>query len=248
MSDKATADATNKLKLLSERESEQTSAQRLATEWQLAEDTFNNESVQHTISIFGSARIPSPDQSSESECASMCRFYAEAQKLAFELGQYLESLPQKHIRLITGGGPGIMEAASRGAFDAGHPSIGLNIVIPKEQRLNPFIAAKHSIEFQYFALRKMHFLKRARALVVFPGGFGTLDELFETLTLIQTRKMERIPIFLYGRDFWTRLMDLSVLAENHLIDTADESLYHVIDSVEEGFRALQPVIDALQDA
>jgi len=248
MSDKAKVDAENALKLLAEQKLEQDLAQRLAAEWQLAEDTFNNESVQHTISIFGSARIPSPDQAEQSECANMCRFYEEAHQLAFELGRYIESLPAKHIRLITGGGPGIMEAASRGAFDAGHPSIGLNIVIPKEQRLNPFIAAKHSIEFQYFALRKMHFLIRARALIVIPGGFGTLDELFETLTLIQTRKMERIPIFLYGRDFWTRLMDLSLLAENHLIDTADVTLYHMIDSVEEGFQAIKPVLDALVEA
>ncbi|MCC5854424.1 MAG: LOG family protein [Idiomarina sp.] len=220
-------------------------AERLAHEWQLAEDTFSNELVEHTISIFGSARIPAPDQEAPPGCEIMSHFYQEARDLAFRLGEYLQQQNRSDTRLITGGGPGIMEAASRGAFDAGHASIGLNIVIPREQRLNPFIAAKHSIEFQYFALRKMHFLKRARALIVFPGGFGTLDELFETLTLIQTKKMPRIPVFLYGQDFWSRLMDLYVLADCGLIDSHDKNLYHIVDSVDEAFIAIQPIIDAL---
>lgn len=236
----------NKLTLTAEASSSSRDhAQRLAEEWQLAEDTFNNESVQHTISIFGSARIPAPDDEGITECQNMSVYYRDARELAFQLGRYLEENGQHQTRLITGGGPGVMEAASRGAYDAGHPSIGLNIVIPKEQRLNPFIAAKHSIEFQYFALRKMHFLKRACALVVFPGGFGTLDELFETLTLIQTGKMPRVPVYLYGRDFWTRLMDIGVLAECGLIDSADVTLYHVVDSVQEAFTELKSVLEQL---
>ena len=222
-------------------------ALRLADEWQLAEDTFNNESVQNTISIFGSARIPAPEDQGATECLNMSNYYRDAQELAFQLGQYIEANGLSGTRLITGGGPGIMEAASRGAFDAGHHSIGLNISIPREQRLNPFIAAKHSIDFQYFALRKMHFLKRACALVVFPGGFGTLDELFETLTLIQTGKMPRIPVFLYGRDFWTRFMNVGVLAECGLIDTADVTLYHVVDTVQETFEQMQKVLEALEN-
>lgn len=221
-------------------------AERLAEEWQLAEDTFNGESVKHTISIFGSARIPDPATSNGNDCGHMAPFYAEARELAFQLGRYIEENNLSDTRLITGGGPGIMEAASRGAFDAGHASIGLNIVIPREQKLNPFIAAKHSIEFQYFALRKMHFLKRARALIVFPGGFGTLDELFETLTLIQTKKMPRIPIILYGADFWNRLLDLDVLLECGLIDKDNLELYHVVSTVEEAFNALQPVLQELE--
>ncbi|HLV47554.1 MAG TPA: TIGR00730 family Rossman fold protein [Aliidiomarina sp.] len=222
-------------------------AERLAEEWQLAEDTFNGESVKHTISIFGSARIPNPEiKGEESDCAHMSPFYAQARELSFQLGQYIEEHHQHDTRLITGGGPGIMEAASRGAFEAGHASIGLNIAIPREQKLNPFIAAKHSIEFQYFALRKMHFLKRARALIVFPGGFGTLDELFETLTLIQTKKMARIPVILYGCDFWNRLLDFNVLSECGLIDQENLALYHVVDNVEEAFNAIKPVLDALK--
>lgn len=222
-------------------------AQRLAEEWQLAEDTFNGESVKHTIPIFGSARIPDPETNGEgSECGHMAPFYAQARELAFQLGQYIETHHQHDTRLITGGGPGIMEAASRGAYEAGHASIGLNIAIPREQKLNPFIAAKHSIEFQYFALRKMHFLKRSRALIVFPGGFGTLDELFETLTLIQTKKMARIPVILYGCDFWNRLLDFNVLSECGLIDQENLALYHVVDNVEEAFNAIKPVLDALK--
>ncbi len=221
-------------------------AERLAEEWQLAEDTFNGESVQHTISIFGSARIPDPETNNGNDCGHMAPFYTEARELAFLLGRYIEEHHQCDTRLITGGGPGIMEAASRGAFDAGHASIGLNIVIPREQKLNPFIAAKHSIEFQYFALRKMHFLKRARALIVFPGGFGTLDELFETLTLIQTKKMQRIPIILYGSEFWSRLLDLDVLVECGLIDTDNLELYHVVNTVDEAFNAIKPVLQGLK--
>ena len=223
-------------------------ADRLAHEWQLAEDTFANEEVQHTVPIFGSARIPEPNDSSEqtSSCQQMSSYYAAARALAFQLGQYIEQEKLNHTRLITGGGPGIMEAASRGAFDAGHSSIGLNIKIPREQQLNPFIAAKHSIEFQYFALRKMHFLKRSRALVVFPGGFGTLDELFETLTLIQTKKLPHIPIVLYGADFWHRLFDFTVLSECGLIDQTNLALYHVVDTVEEALEIVLPVLSELK--
>lgn len=223
-------------------------AERLAHEWELAEETFANEKVQHTISIFGSARIPEPDESMEqtSPCQHMSSYYAAARALAFQLGQYIEQEQLTHTRLITGGGPGIMEAASRGAFDAGHSSIGLNIKIPREQQLNPFIAAKHSIEFQYFALRKMHFLKRARALVVFPGGFGTLDELFETFTLIQTKKLPHIPIVLYGAEFWNRLFDFTVLSEYGLIDEGNLDLYHVVDTVDQALEKLNPVLTELK--
>lgn len=229
-------------------QAERDRADHMTQEWLTAEQTFNNEKVLHTISIFGSARIPAPEQAHEDgSCARMAPYYAAARELARLAGQYIQDQQLNHTRLITGGGPGIMEAASRGALEAGHESIGLNIVIPKEQRVNPFIAAKHSIEFQYFALRKMHFLKRARALVVFPGGFGTLDELFETLTLIQTGKMPRVPIFLYGREFWNQLIDLPVLARNGLIDEADLELYRLVDSVPEAWQELQKLMQGLSD-
>lgn len=218
-------------------------AEHLSMEWLAAEKTFNGERVKHTISIFGSARIPEPEHcENDDPCLDMAQYYQEARELSARIGRYIEENNMNQTRLITGGGPGIMEAASRGAFDAGHHSIGLNIVIPKEQRLNPFIAAKHSIEFQYFALRKMHFLKRARALIVFPGGFGTLDELFETLTLIQTGKMPRIPIFVYGKAFWDRLLNVQHLADTGMIDEQDLALYHMVDSVEEAWEWIGPIL------
>lgn len=223
-------------------------AEQLAKEWMLAEKTFNGEEVDYTISIFGSARIPDPETPHHSSpCRSLSTYYAEARELSFRIGRYIERHDLTGTRLITGGGPGIMEAGSRGAAEAGHGSIGLNIKLPHEQRLNPFIAAKHSIEFQYFALRKMHFLKRAKALIVFPGGFGTLDELFETLTLIQTGKMPRVPVFLYGKIFWMGLINLELLAEYKLIDSEDLELYHIVDSVEEAWLHLEPILASLGD-
>ena len=225
-------------------------AQHLAHEWLLVEDALDQADIRHTIPIFGSARIPAPEEGSETDararkCVNLSHYYAETRELAAKLGELIEQRQLRHTRLVTGGGPGIMEAASRGAHDVDHPSIGLNIVLPREQRVNPFIAAKHSFEFQYFAMRKMHFLKRAKAIVVFPGGFGTLDELFETLTLIQTGKMPRVPILLYGTDFWSRLINLEVLAEHGLIDKQDLELYHHVDSVEECLQLTVPIIEAL---
>lgn len=225
-------------------------AQHLADEWLSVEAALAQADVRHTISIFGSARIPAPEESqcdgeSPRECADLNHFYADARELSARLGELIEMRQLRHTRLVTGGGPGIMEAASRGAHDVNHPSIGLNIVLPREQRVNPFIAAKHSFEFQYFAMRKMHFLKRAKAVIVFPGGFGTLDELFETLTLIQTKKMPSVPILLYGKDFWTRLINLEVLAEHGLINPEDLKLYHVVDSVQECLDLTVPIIEAI---
>lgn len=225
-------------------------AQRLAHEWLLVEDALDQADIRHTIPIFGSARIPAPDNLTECDikerrCQNLSHFYAEARQVAQRLGELIEMRQLSHTKLVTGGGPGIMEAANRGAHDVGHQSIGLNIVLPREQHVNPFIAAKHSFEFQYFAMRKMHFLKRAKAIVVFPGGFGTMDELFETLTLIQTGKMPRVPILLYGKSFWNQLMQLDVMAAHGLIDPADTELYHVVDNVEQCWEMVAPIIDAL---
>ena len=225
-------------------------AQHLAHEWLQVEHALDQADIRHTIPIFGSARIPAPEEANQADfrarrCAPMVGYYEEARELAKRLGELIEMRQLSHTRLVTGGGPGIMEAASRGAHDVGHPSIGLNIVLPKEQRVNPFIAAKHSFEFQYFAMRKMHFLKRAKAIVVFPGGFGTLDELFETLTLIQTQKMNRVPILLYGNDFWYRLFNLDHLAELGMIDAQDTALYHHVDSIDACWELLAPIIETL---
>lgn len=139
----------------------------------------------------------------------------------------------RELVIVTGGGPGIMEAGNRGAFEIGAQSIGLNITIPREQVPNPYITPQLCFQFHYFALRKMHFLMRARAMVAFPGGYGTLDELFETLTLIQTGKMDRIPIVLVGRTYWSRLIDFEYLVEEGTIDPEDAELMAYADTAEE---------------
>lgn len=151
-----------------------------------------------------------------------CHYYEAAR----EFGRLVSSMCQTNNRceyvVITGGGPGVMEAANRGAFEVGAKSIGLNITLPEEQLPNPYITPELCFQFHYFALRKMHFLLRASALVVFPGGFGTLDELFDALTLRQTRRMQAIPIILFGRDYWSQVIDFQFLADEGVI--ADEHL------------------------
>jgi uncharacterized protein (TIGR00730 family) len=134
---------------------------------------------------------------------------------------------------MTGGGPGIMEAANRGAFEAGAKSIGLNITLPHEQFPNPYLSPGLGFRFHYFALRKMHFLNRARALVAFPGGYGTMDELFETLTLVQTRKIAPLPVVLVGSEFWQNAVNFSYLAQEGVIDAEDEDLFTVAETAEQ---------------
>src|SRR5690606_9549629 len=141
--------------------------------------------------------------------------------------------------VMTGGGPGIMEAANRGAFEAGERSIGLNITLPHEQYPNPFMTPELALRFHYFALRKMHFLLRAKALVAFPGGFGTLDEIFEVLTLVQTHKMPRIPIVLVNGAFWRRLIDFEFLIEEGMIAAEDAELFVTVESAQEAVAALR---------
>ena len=141
--------------------------------------------------------------------------------------------------VITGGGPGIMEAANRGASDAGGKSIGLNIVLPYEQRPNPYITPELCFQFHYFAIRKMHFLKRARALVACPGGFGTIDELFETLTLIQTHKIKPVPILLLGSDYWKRVINFDVFVEEGTIHEDDLKLFEFVESAEEAWQVIK---------
>ena len=137
--------------------------------------------------------------------------------------------------VTTGGGPGVMEAGNRGATDVGAPSIGLNIVLPHEQAPNTYVTPDLCFNFHYFAIRKMHFLMRAKAIAVFPGGFGTMDEMFETLTLIQTDRMQPVPFLLFGRDFWTKVIDLDELARQGTISPDDPDLFHIVDSAAEGW-------------
>ena len=142
------------------------------------------------------------------------------------------------MTIISGGGPGVMEAANRGAMDAGGSSIGLNIVLPKEQQPNPYITPQFCFQFHYFAIRKMHFLQRARALVAFPGGFGTLDELFETLTLIQTKKAVQVPVILYDKAFWQKLINFDMLVEEGLIAAEDITLIQYADTPEQAWQLI----------
>jgi uncharacterized protein (TIGR00730 family) len=167
------------------------------------------------------------------------RFYDEARKLARLITADAKSRSPSQLVVITGGGPGIMEAANRGAMDAGGESIGLNILLPFEQEPNPYITPELCFQFHYFAIRKMHFLKRAMALVACPGGFGTLDELFETLTLIQTRKIEPFPVLLLGREFWQRIINFDVLVEEGMIAEEDLSLFQFVETAEEAWNIIR---------
>ena len=168
----------------------------------------------------------------------MSRYYEEARrfgKLVTEKSRALET----PIYVVTGGGPGIMEAGNRGAFDAGGKSIGLNIVLQHEQAPNPYITPELCFEFHYFALRKMHFLMRSVALACFPGGFGTLDEMFEALTLIQTGKSRRRPVLLFGREFWTKLINFDLLVETGMISALDLNLFRFVETAEEAWAVLE---------
>ena len=201
--------------------------------------------VASTFVVYGSARIPSPEEAEgmlnppegqepspvAQSLAAKAKYYAEAR----ELGRLASSAGRddEHGRqfvVCTGGGPSIMEAANRGAQDAGRESIGLNIVLPHEQAPNRFVTPDLSFQFHYFALRKMHFLLRARAVAVFPGGFGTMDETFELLTLIQTGKMQPIPIFLFGREFWDRVIDFDALVAEGTVSEADMGLFRFVET------------------
>ncbi len=193
-----------------------------------------------TLVIYGSARIPSPEKAAAlvematgdkkavaQRLADKSKYYQEAYNLAKMVSEkaVVEDGKRQFV-VCSGGGPSIMEAANKGASEAGSESIGLNIVLPHEQAPNPYVTPYLSLNFHYFALRKMHFLLRARAVAVFPGGFGTFDEFFELLTLIQTGKMKPIPILLFGGDFWDKVVDLEALADEGTINHEDLNLFH----------------------
>lgn len=166
-------------------------------------------------------------------------YYTQARRFAQLVSCQFQSQAQRDYVVITGGGPGIMMAANQGAHDVGCESIGLNITLPHEQEPNPFMTPALAFRFHYFALRKMHFLLRAKALVAFPGGFGTLDELMEALTLVQTGKMEPVPILLFGREFWQRLIDFDFLVNEGMISPQDASLFSFVESAEEAVAVLE---------
>jgi hypothetical protein len=167
------------------------------------------------------------------------RYYDEAR----EFGRIVSAASRKGGRwefvIVTGGGPGVMEAANRGAYDAGAKSVGMNITLPHEQAPNPYITPELCFQFHYFAIRKMHFLFRAKALVAFPGGFGTFDELFETLTLVQTLKVAPLPVLLFGREFWEGAVNFGYLAEEGVIDLADLDLFSYVETAEEAWKKIR---------
>jgi len=212
------------------------------------------QGIESTIVIFGSARVLPPDVAERELAAAraageagalrraetalaMSRYYDEARRFAALVTQRSRSLDTP-IYVVTGGGPGIMEAGNRGAHEVGGKSIGLNIVLPHEQMPNPYITPELCFQFHYFALRKMHFVMRSIALVCFPGGFGTLDELFETMTLIQTGKSRARPILLFGREFWERLIDFGHLVDTGMISPGDVNLFRFVETAEEAWEHL----------
>ena len=220
--------------------------------------------IESTVVVFGSARIPDAATSAErllvakeramenpgdpdlahkvkiaKRVSQNARYYDEARELARLITIESKNDDDCKLTVITGGGPGIMEAANRGAMEAGGKSVGLNIALPFEQRPNGYITPELSFQFHYFAIRKMHFLKRARALVACPGGFGTMDELFETLTLIQTRKIKPLPVILLGESYWRRVINFEVLVEEGTIDEADLSLIRFVDTADQAWQIIK---------
>jgi uncharacterized protein (TIGR00730 family) len=233
---------------------------RLQLELLKPEMVLAEHKIRSTIVVFGSARVAPPkdarrelaqvqtrakaapedyDLAQAVKTARMkvtfSRYYEEARRFAAVISQAQQTDKRLEFVIVTGGGPGIMEAANRGAYETGCRSIGLNITLPHEQAPNPFITPELSFQFHYFALRKMHFMMRAKAMVAFPGGFGTLDELFETLTLVQTGKKRPIPIVLFGKDFWKRVIDIDYLAQAGMIGWEDTRLLTVVEKAEEGW-------------
>ncbi len=212
------------------------------------------QGIESTIVIFGSARILAPEVAAQAleaahqsgANAAICRarnavamshYYDEARRfsaLATKRSRQLDT----PLYVVTGGGPGIMEAGNRGAFDVGGKSIGLNIVLPHEQAPNDYITPELCFQFHYFAVRKMHFLMRSIALVCFPGGFGTLDELFETITLVQTGKSRKRPILLFGRAFWEKLINFDHLVDTGMVNAADLELLRFVETAEEAWEVL----------
>lgn len=198
----------------------------------LKPDVYMKErGIGSTVVFYGSARIPESGH-------VLSRYYTEARKLAAQLSALPQKDEMRHFVVMSGGGPSIMEAANRGAHDTGAPSVALNIVLAHEQRPNAYVTPELSFQFHYFALRKMHFLMRAKAVCVFPGGFGTLDETFETLTLIQTGKIEAIPIILFGKAFWNEVINFDALVAHGVINAADLKLFQFVETAEEAFDIL----------
>jgi hypothetical protein len=224
--------------------------------------------VNRTVVIFGSARTRDMDQAQQNrdrikqalapapEDVSLLQqlakaetdirhatYYEQARCLARLVSERSGSSDCPKLHIVTGGGPGVMEAANRGAREAGAETIGLNIVLPHEQTPNPYITPDLCFQFHYFAMRKMHFMLRARALVAFPGGYGTLDELFETLTLIQTGKIKPLPVLLFGREYWQKLINFDFMVDEGMISPEDAGIYRFVDDEEQAWEIIRDSLD-----
>lgn len=231
---------------------------RLQLEYLKAETVLRQHEVAHTIVVFGSTRIQEPQaakrhleectaraaasphdsdlaqqQSAAARLLDKSKYYEIAREFGRIVGRAQKCAQGGHTMVMTGGGPGIMEATNRGAADVGAPSIGLNITLPREQFPNPYVTPELCLRFRYFALRKLHFAMRARALVVFPGGFGTLDELFGILELGQTRKMAPVPVILVGESFWSRVFDPNYLVDEGVIEPEDRELFWFAETAQD---------------
>lgn len=239
-------------------------AARMELELLKPELYFQRNNIRSTIVLFGSTRIIEPALAQEQleraksrladtpndarrqravaraeEIAKRSHYYEMAREFARLVSAACQKDDANDYVIITGGGPGIMEAANRGAYEVGAKSIGLNIRLPQEQQPNSYITPDLCFQFHYFAMRKFHFLLRAKALVVFPGGFGTLDELFDALTLRQNKRMQEIPIIMFGREYWQRAIDFPFLADSGTIDDADLDLISFAESAEEAWSTIQ---------
>ena len=237
---------------------------RLQLELLKTEMALTKHDIRSTIVVFGSARLNSPEVMKEKvaglraklkrsprnislkedlrvaeKLLENSRYYDEARKFASIVTRASQADKKRDFVIVTGGGPGIMEAANRGAYDVNGKSIGLNITLPHEQEPNPYMTPELSFRFHYFAIRKMHFLMRARAMVAFPGGFGTFDELFETLTLVQTSKKHEFPIILFGRQFWDQAINFRHLAHLGVISRKDLNLFRIVESAEEAWQEIK---------
>ena len=223
--------------------SEDTRAIRLQLEILKPELWLKERGINSTVVLFGGARLPAPGAEAwaakndvqKKNLEKNSKYYDEARKFARLASLTSETLDYKDYVVVTGGGPGVMEAGNKGATEVGAPSIGLNIVLPHEQAPNLYVTPDLSVNFHYCATRKIHFLLRAKVIAVFPGGFGTMDEFFETLTLIQTGRMERVPVLLFGSHFWNRVINLEALAEEGTISPDDVNLFKVVDTAEEAW-------------
>ncbi|AQS42302.1 MAG: Putative lysine decarboxylase [Candidatus Tokpelaia hoelldobleri] len=220
---------------------------RLGLELMKTETCLRERGIRSTVVLFGGARIPAPgevawaakNKEQKKNLEAAAPYYDEARQFAKLCAEYSAKSNYSEFVITTGGGPGVMEAGNRGAADVGAPSIGLNIVLPHEQAPNSYITPELCFNFHYFAMRKMHFLMRAKALAIFPGGFGTLDELFEALTLMQTGRMKTVPVLMFGKKFWHKALDFDYLAQQGTIAPEDVKRLTFVDSAAEGWAEIR---------